>query len=130
MTVSFIPSCRSAFRPASIYSELSDTYFTWKTKAFCGRAFSLTDCALNRAGNSPSRNHPHRTRRVSDTAESRMLASSAVLVAVVAGRRSVHEVRYAGVLVDGYRLRMGGGGVAVDARKTGIVCGHLVAVVA
>lgn len=59
-----------------------------------------------------------------------MLASSAVLVAVVAGRRSVHEVRYAGVLVDGYCLRMSGGGVAVDARKTGIVCGHLVAVVA
>jgi hypothetical protein len=59
-----------------------------------------------------------------------MLASPAVLVAVVAGRGSVHEVRYAGVLVDGYRLLMSGGGVAVDARKTGIVCGQLVAVVA
>ena len=59
-----------------------------------------------------------------------MLASSTVLVAVVAGRGSVHEVRYAGVLVDGYRLLMSGGGVAVDARKTGIVCGQLVAVVA
>jgi hypothetical protein len=59
-----------------------------------------------------------------------MLARPAVLVAVVASRGTVHEVRDAIVLVDGYRFLVSACRVAVDTRKTRIIGGDLVTIVA
>lgn len=60
----------------------------------------------------------------------RMLAVSAVLVAVVASRRAVDEICDAVVLVGGGDLLVSSGRVAVDAGEAGVVRGNLVAVVA
>jgi len=59
-----------------------------------------------------------------------MLAPAAILVAVVASRGAVHEITHAVVLVDRLRLLVRSGGVAIDTRKTGVVRGNLVAIVA
>ena len=59
-----------------------------------------------------------------------MLATAAVLVAVVAGGGAVDETAYAVVLVDRLSLLVCRGCVAIDAGETGIVGGNLVAIVA
>jgi hypothetical protein len=53
-----------------------------------------------------------------------------IFVAVVAGGRTVDEIRDTRVLVGGRDLLVSGGSVAVDACEGGIVCGDLMAVVA
>lgn len=60
----------------------------------------------------------------------RILAVTTVLVAVVASSGAVDEIRNAVVLVGGGDLLVCAGGVAVDARKAGVVGGNLVAVIA
>jgi hypothetical protein len=59
-----------------------------------------------------------------------MLARPAVLVAVVASRGTVDEVRHAIVLIDGYRFLMSACRVAVDTGETRIIGGDLMAIVA
>lgn len=59
-----------------------------------------------------------------------MLAGPAVLVAVVAGRGTVHEIRNAVVLIDGYRFLVSARCVAVDTGESRIIGRDLVAIVA
>jgi len=130
ITDNFIPSRRSAFLPASMYKDPSDTYFTWKRDGFPGVLDSLGDCAFKGAGNVPTSSQAARNRNVLNAGVALMLAAAAVLVAVVASGGAVDEVAHAVVLVSRLGLLVRSSGVAVDAGKARIIGGDLMAIIA